>query len=189
MNYKSILNKILNGLILFLFPLVLIIFVIEKAIELMRVIIQPIKHIFPEQKIFGIGLITLTIFIFLIFLCYLVGSIANHKKVQPIVNTLDEVLSTLIPTYHIIKKRTDKNMTFNEQDWKSILVAENNDWVIAFEIEQQSEKYSIVYFPNLPDSKKGKLKIIENSKIKYLNISVSELQNSIKKYGKGLELF
>jgi hypothetical protein len=39
MQYKSIVNKIVNGLILFFFPLILIIFIIEKAIEIIRLII------------------------------------------------------------------------------------------------------------------------------------------------------
>jgi uncharacterized membrane protein len=72
MNYKNILNKIVNGLILFLFPLIVIIFVIEKAIELIHKIIDPIKHLFPEQKVFGIGIISLLIFCLIIFICYLI---------------------------------------------------------------------------------------------------------------------
>jgi uncharacterized membrane protein len=187
MNYKNILNKIVNGLILFLFPLIVIIFVIEKAIELIHKIIDPIKHLFPEQKVFGIGIISLLIFCLIIFICYLIGSVANHKKIIPIITTLDELLSTMIPTYHIIKTRANDSSK-KEENWKSILVAENNDWVIAFEIEQKSENYSLVYFPNFPDSKNGKLKIVERKKIKYLDISSVELQNSIKKYGKGIEI-
>lgn len=185
---KNIMNKIVNGLILFLFPLIVIIFVIEKTIEIIHRIIEPMKHFFPNQKVFGIGIITLFIFCIILFICYIIGSMANHKKVQPIVNTLDELLSTMIPTYHIIKTRTSESIK-NEEKWKSIVVAEDNDWIIAFEIEQHSEKYSIVYFPNLPDSKNGKLKIVNVNKIKYLNLSASELQDTIKKYGKGLEIF
>lgn len=181
-------TKIVNGLILFLFPLILIIFVVEKAIEILNNIIAPIRHLFPVQKIFGIGLMSLTIFTIIILICYLIGEIATHKKVEPILNTLDEVLSTMIPTYHIIKTRTNDNSMNNETDWKSILVAENNDWVVGFEIEKHSQNYSIVYFPSLPDTKIGKIKIIEKSKIKYLNVPVKNILNSFKKYGKGLEI-
>lgn len=186
--YKNILNKIFNGLLLFLFPIMVIIFVIEKAIEITSVIITPFKHLFPTQKVFGIGIISLFIFSLILFICYLVGAIATHKKVEPILNTLDEVLSTMIPTYHIIKTKANDTAINNEENWKSILVADNNDWIIAFEIDEQSNNHSIVYFPSLPDSKIGKIKIIEKSKIKYLNVPVKSILNSLKKYGKGLEI-
>lgn len=188
MQYKSIVNKIVNGLILFLFPLILIIFVIEKAIEIIRVIIEPIKHLFPAQKLFGIGIISLFIFSFILFLCYLVGAIASHKKVEPILNTLDEVLSTMIPTYHIIKTKANETKVNQDKNWKSVLIADDNDWVIGFEIEKQLNNQSIIYFPNLPDGKTGKIKIVDESKIRYLELSVNTILKSFNKYGKGLEI-
>jgi uncharacterized membrane protein len=186
--YKTILNKIFNGLILFLFPIMLIIFVIEKAIEITTVVITPFKHLFPAQKVFGVGIISLFIFLLILILCYLIGAIASNKKVEPILDTLDEVLSTMIPTYHIIKTKANDAAINPDENWKSILVTDGNDWTIAFEIEQQIENYSIVYFPTPPDGKSGKIKIVEKSKIKYLEVSVKNVLKSFKKYGKGLQI-
>lgn len=186
--YKSILNKIFNGLILFLFPLILIVFVVEKSAEIIGVLIVPIKHLFPSQKVLGIGIISLFIFSLIVLLCYLIGAIATHKKVEPIFDTLDEVLSTMIPTYHIIKTKANNNAIDHEKKWKSILIADGNDWIIAFEIEQHSQDYSIVFLPTPPDGKTGKIKIIEKSKIKYLNLPVKSILKSFKSYGKGLQL-
>lgn len=186
--YKNTLNKIFNGLLLFLFPLILIVFVVEKAIMLISAILEPIKHLFPTQKVLGIGMISLFVFTLVIFICYLIGAIASHKKVEPILDTLDEVLSTMIPTYHIIKTKANDTAINHNENWKSILVPDGNDWIIAFEIEQHSQDHSIIFFPTPPDGKTGKIKIIEKSKIKYLDLPVKSVLKSFKKYGKGLQI-
>jgi uncharacterized membrane protein len=182
--YKVFVGRILKGIVLFIFPLVVLIFILEKSVLIIKGVLSPIKNILPEERIFGIGIFTLLSIAVVMGVCYGFGYLAEKKKVQTFLKMIDEGLSLIIPGYAMMKTRAGDAIGNNDEQWKSVLMGEEGDWKIGIEVERRSDGLSMVFFPEPPDAKAGELKLINQSKLKPLDMPVSKILSIIKKYGK-----
>lgn len=185
---KVIGNRIAKGIILFIVPIVVLVFIIEKAVLLTRSLISPIKDLLPDEPIFGIGMLTLVSIIVLLIACYIFGYIAERKKIKSFFGKIDDGLSLIIPGYAMMKTQVSDALGTNEGEWKPILLGEDGDWKIGIEVERRSDGLSVVFFPEPPDGKSGEIKLIQHSKLKALDMPVSKILGIIKKYGKDAQI-
>ncbi len=183
---KNVSNNILNGIVLFLFPLILTIYCIERSMELVRYLIHPIKDLLPRHQILGIGMFSFFVFLIIISICYAIGRLTQHKRFKPWIKQMNEILGVIIPTYQIINSQTNELANLTEENSRAVLINENENWLIGIEIEKISTDFSTIYLPSPPDGKIGKIRIIPISKIKPLEIPLKDVQRILTKYGKGL---
>ncbi|MGZ8538852.1 MAG: hypothetical protein ACXWV9_11345, partial [Flavisolibacter sp.] len=62
---------------------------------------------------------------------------------------------------------------------------EGIDWRPGIEVDRNVNGYSTVFFPGPPSGKTGFLKLVHESNIKNLNISIRELMKMVRNYGFG----
>src|SRR5690606_29548294 len=161
-----ILNRIMKGIVLFLLPVMLIIFLMDRAIVLVRKLIQPLKSILPEDKFFGIGMITLLALFVILLVCYLAGWRAEKKKLKSFLPLSEEIIVVFVPGYCMLKSSANEAIGDTGEDWKPVLVGdENGDWKFGIEVEQHPDGYSTVFFPEPPDAKSGEMKLILTSNL------------------------
>lgn len=183
--YTKLFALIVKGILFFLIPIIVLIVVIEKAFTIIRELLYPIKSHIPEDGIFGIGMVSLLSILLLLSISFIAGIWAENKKNETIMPKLEEILSSFIPGYALIKTQTNEVFGDTNKNWKSIIVGENGEYKLGIEIERDDNGYSTVFFPDPADTKSGELKIIKSSKIKTLDLSISKLSTLIKKYGLG----
>lgn len=176
---------IVKGTLFFLLPIILLIFVAEKAFIIIRGLLHPIKSHIPEDGFFGIGLVSLLSVLLLLVISLIAGIWAEKKKNKTIMPKLEELLANFIPGYALIKTQTNEVFGDAPKNWKSILVVDNDDYKIGIEIERNENGYSTVFFPDPADTKSGELKIIPSNKVKVLDLNINKLSALIKKYGLG----
>jgi uncharacterized membrane protein len=184
---KVILNRVLKGILLFMVPVILLVFVFEKAVNIVQKLISPIREILPDERIFGIGIITLISLFCTLLICYVFGFLAERKKIKVFLNALDEGFSLIIPGYTMMKSRANEAIGVEEKNWNSVLIGEDGDWKIGIEVSKRNDGLSMVFFPEPPDAKSGELKLIHQSKLKPLDMPVSKIMTIIRKYGKDME--
>jgi len=184
---KVILNRVLKGILLFMVPVILLVFVFEKAVNIVQKLISPIREILPDERIFGIGIITLISLFCTFLICYVFGFLAERKKIKVFLNALDEGFSLIIPGYTMMKSRANEAIGVEEKNWNSVLIGEDGDWKIGIEVSKRNDGLSMVFFPEPPDAKSGELKLIHQSKLKPLDMPVSKIMTIIRKYGKDME--
>lgn len=188
MNWKkALINRVSKGLFLFLVPIILLIFVFEKAVVIVQKIILPIREILPEERIFGIGIFTIISLFTILLVCYVFGFLAERKKVKLFLKFVDEAFSMIIPGYTVMKSRANEAIGIEEQNWNSVLIGEDGDWKIGIEVSKRADGLSMVFFPEPPDGKSGELKLISQSKLKALDMPVSKIMTIIRKYGKDMD--
>ncbi len=168
-------------------PIILLIFVFEKAIHIVQKAILPIKESFPDERIMGIGVLTLISLLSILLICYFFGYLAERKMVKLFLNALDEGFSLIIPGYTMMKSRANEAFGVEEKHWNAVLMGEDGDWKIGIEIKKGADGLSMVFFPEPPDAKAGELKLIHQSKLKPLDVPVSKIISVIRKYGKGMD--
>jgi len=185
--YKIIINRILKGIILLILPLVILVFILEKAVLIMKGIISPIREYLPEDRILGIGMLTLVSIVMVMAVCYGFGFLAEKKKVKTFLKLIDEGISMIIPGYTLMKSNARNAIGSNDDTWKSVLMGEDGDWKIGIQVDKRPDGLSMVFFPEPPDAKSGELKLIQQSKLKPLDMPVRKVLGIIKKYGKDAE--
>ncbi|MFD1315489.1 hypothetical protein [Namhaeicola litoreus] len=183
--YSKILDRILKGIVLFIFPIVLISYLLGKAIGFIQKMMTPIQEHLPQQKFFGIGMLTLLSVILILLICYGFGFLLEKSKTKFFMNKLDDLLSAIIPGYAMMKSSASNAIGITDKEWKVVLLGEEGDWRMGVEVDKQQGEFSVVFFPEPPDAKAGEVKLIHQSKLKYSELPMGQLLLMIKKYGEG----
>jgi len=182
---QLILDRILKGIILFLLPLTLLTYLLKKAIDVIAKIIDPIKDHLPDERIFGIGMVTVISIFLILVICYIFGLLLEKSRTRAYLDKVDDLLSAIIPGYAMMKSRATDAMVTSDKEWRVVLMGEEDDWKMGIEVGKQEGDYSVVFFPEPPDAKAGEVKLIHRSKLRHSDLSVNQLLLIIKKYGEG----
>jgi len=182
---QLILDRILKGIILFLLPLTLLTYLLKKAIDVIAKIIDPIKDHLPDERIFGIGMVTVISIFLILVICYVFGLLLEKSRTRAYLDKVDDLLSAIIPGYAMMKSRATDAMVTSDKEWRVVLMGEEDDWKMGIEVGKQEGDYSVVFFPEPPDAKAGEVKLIHRSKLRHSDLSVNQLLLIIKKYGEG----
>ena len=183
--YSRVAKGIGKGIVLFLFPIMLLIFIFEKAIKIVQSIILPIKSHLPAERIFGIGILSLISIVLILLVCYIAGMLTESKKVKSFLSFIEDNLLIFIPGYAMIKSGARDAIGDADDKWKVVMIAEDEEWKFGIEVDKQPDGYSTIFFPEPPDAKSGEMKLIHESKLKRINLPVSKLVNVIRNYGRG----
>lgn len=182
--YQSLIKRILNGVILFLLPVMLLFFILGKAISLVQKLILPIKNYLPAERVLGVGLLTLISLVLILFLCYLAGMLIEQKKVKWLITKIEDKILVFIPGYSMLKAQTNEIVSEAADHWQPILIGEDGDWKMGVLVDQQPDGLCMIFFPEPPDAKSGEMKLVHESKLKKLNMPVSKMIRIIRKYGR-----
>ena len=183
--YSKAAKRIGKGIVLFLFPIMLLIFIFGKAIKIVQSIILPIKSHLPAERIFGIGILSLISLVLILLVCYIAGMLTESKKVKSFLSFIEDNLLIFIPGYAMIKSGARDAIGDADDKWKVVMIAEDEEWKFGIEVDKQPDGYSTIFFPEPPDAKSGEMKMIHESKLKRINLPVSKLVNVIRNYGRG----
>ena len=183
--YHTITKRILNGIILFLLPLTLLLFVLGKAIAVVQKLILPIEKHLPAEPVFGIGLFTLISIIVSLFICFLAGLLVERKRVKWLITKLEDNILVFIPGYSMLKAQTGDLVVNADSKWQTVLLGEDDNWKVGVEVDRHADGYCTVFFPEPPDARSGEMKLIHESKFKRLDMPVNKLVKIIRNYGHG----
>lgn len=187
--YAKIWTVFLKGILFFLLPVILLVIVVEKALFIIQKIIYPIKSHLPEDGFFGIGLLSILSIFMLLSISFIAGIWADKRKIESMIPRLEEKLLVFIPGFALIKTQAKEAIGDTNDNWKSVIVGDNEDFKLGIEIERHVNGYSMVFFPDPLDGKSGELKLIDSNKIKNIDLTVNKLLAVIKQYGRGSTSF
>ncbi|HMK17914.1 MAG TPA: hypothetical protein VK492_06945 [Chitinophagaceae bacterium] len=182
--YQSLIKRVLNGIILFLLPVFLLLFILGKAITIVQKLILPIKKYLPAERVFGVGLLTLISLVLILFICYLAGMLIERKKVKRLITKLEDKILVFIPGYSMIKAQTSEIVSEAVAHWQPVLIGEDGDWKMGMLVDRQPDGLCMIFFPEPPDAKQGEMKLVHESKLKKLDMPVNKMIRIIRKYGK-----
>ena len=174
------------GGLLFLAPFVVLLLILGKALQITRAVIDPIAEKIPVQSIIGLETPKfLTIFI-LISVCFLAGLVAQTRRSKKWVGWLESALLSNIPGYSFLKSLGEevagaKAARSNEP----ILARFDDNWQIGFLVERIPEGRVVVFIPNAPSPWSGGVYIIEEDRVKPLQVPSTATLKTLQKLGEG----
>lgn len=183
--YNFVKNIIIGG-VLFFIPLIILIVIIQKGIQIAAILVVPIIKLLNVTNIFGIGAEIIISIVIILFLLYLVGLIARTKKAKTAVAKLEDSLLSKVPGYDMIKSTGASFVGFEENSSvKTVLARIEDAWQYAFLIEEIEGEQCVVYIPGAPNPMSGSVYILENNRIKKTDIPLSAAMKCLRGLGKG----
>ncbi|WP_026969901.1 hypothetical protein [Algoriphagus terrigena] len=178
----SLFTQTVKGGIFFLLPLVIVIVLLKKAVEL----ILPLSHLIREHLPFHLPLSAMTLSVVLLtMICFGAGWVARLGVSQKLILLLEENFLVLFPGYQLMKNSLESKVGLDSEKEYPVVLVPIDGWMIAFLVEELNEKEVMVFVPSAPSSWEGSLVIFEKSQIKASNLSPSDLMSIMKTLGVG----
>ena len=177
----------LAGGLLFLVPVVFLIFILSEAMDYMLVIAEPLAEWIPVDTIGGVALANLIAIAIVILICFIAGLVGRNTVASGLVKKLESKVLMKIPGYTLIKGIKgdfDKDET---NRFKPVILTLGTAERIGFEIQKLSDGRSMVFLPGVPNSLSGITQIIPADQVTYLDVPLTVVMDLSEKYGFGVD--
>ena len=178
-------TTLIGGLV-FLVPIVIVVFIVGKAFQIMMVVAKPMSDWIPVDSVGGIAMANVLALAAIVLSCFIFGVIARSAPAKNINRGLNSILIA-IPGYALVKGYAE-SMDRSAEKAKSFIpvLARFDDYSqISFEIERTPNGNVAVYLPGAPNPWSGAVVYVEANRVEKLDMSVSEAVKNIEQLGHG----
>ena len=181
-------TTVLGGLI-FLVPFVMVLFVLGKALGVMRTVAAPLAEAIGVDHVGAFALIDLLAVLLLLGLCWLAGHLATSRRGRALYEAFDAKLLDLFPRYGFVKSMTESLASNQgEATLPVVLVRFDDQSQLAFEVERTVGGV-IVFLPGSPDPWSGTVSLVTPDRVKRLDVDFKTAVKSIRLLGRGAGQF
>lgn len=179
-------STVIGGLLV-LVPLVLLGYIVEKAVEVARDTIKPVLDLLPIKSVAGVSLALVVAILLLLLVCFLAGLIARMALTKRLVNGVESLILSNMPGYALMKTvGQDLIGAEREGGRKTVLVRMGASHQIGFLIETMSCGNKVVFIPNVPNTMNGSLHILTPDRVEDLGVSISKSLGVLGRLGIGM---
>ncbi len=183
---RNFLRTTLLGGVVFLIPLVVLVVLLGKAFNIMKVIAAPIERMLPLDSVAGVGLINILAIFVMLLLCLVAGLVARSAPARAFYGRLDGLLLELVPGYAWAKRVVaGLGGEPDVEGFKPVLVALDDMSQLAFEMERTTDGRVVVFMPGAPDSRSGSVAYVEAVRVSPVSASFLEINKTLRKMGEG----
>ena len=178
-------TTLLGGL-LFLFPIVFIVVIFGKGLEITNKLSAPLAALLPIDSIGGLAVVKLLTWAILVLICFLAGLAARTALVGKFVKFLEMKILGKIPAYNLLKSKAESAL--RPEDIRAmcpVLSRFDDSWQLAFEIERIADDKVVVFLPGSPDPWSGSVCVMNEDRITPLDLTVKSAADIMKRLGKG----
>ena len=181
---KFIKTTVTGGL-LFLVPVVFLLFILSEAMDYMLVIAEPLAEWIPVDTIGGVALANLIAIVIVILICFIAGLVGRNAMASGLVKKLEAKVLMKIPGYTLIKGikgGLDKDET---HQLKPVVLTLGTAERIGFEVQKLPDGRSMVFFPGVPNPLSGITQILPADRVTYLDVPIADVMGLSENYGFG----
>ncbi|MBN1480680.1 DUF502 domain-containing protein [candidate division KSB1 bacterium] len=176
------------GGILFLVPVIVLVVVLGKALQLSLKLAMPLSKFVPVDNVFGLAVNNLVAIVIIGILCFLAGILARNAMLSRAVAKAETKFLWRVPGYAFVKGFTDSigDDKLDSAMRPAILRLDDSTQVV-FETEKLSNGKSVVYVPGAPNPWSGSVLIVDQERIDYVPVSMAEAIKPFSMLGKGTD--
>ncbi len=184
--FQCISTTVIGG-VLFLVPVVFLVFIVGEAFGFMMVIAEPMADLIPVNTIGGVALANLIAIVAVIVVCFLAGLVARNAMASGFVNRLESKVLTKIPGYTLIKGIKGGFEKGESSQFKPVALSLGSAERFGFEIQKLSDERSMVFIPGAPNALSGITQVLPGDQITYLDAPITSIMELAEKYGYGAD--
>ncbi len=183
---REFIKSTLVGGVLFLIPAVVLIFVVQKAMQFARHLSGPMARGIKSGDIDHPFAATLLAILLLVFLCLVAGLVARTRTGKRIITWIEDVILGNLPGYRMLKSMTQGLVAVDETRDVTVALARIEDaWQLAFVLEEHDNGLFTVFVPEAPSPMSGAVFYLEASRVKRVDVSVARAALCIRRLGLG----
>ena len=180
------LKTTLIGGLVFLVPVIVLVAVVGKALELMKLAAVPLAAFVPVDSVAGIAIANLLAAVGILLLCFLAGLAARTRLAARVVEGIESGFLMKIPTYTFVKGMTASfSSAEGETELAPVLAKFDDAWQVAFEVERQPGRKVAVYVPGAPNPWSGGVFLMDEERIERLEIPMAAAIQNVRRLGRG----
>lgn len=176
----------LVGGLFFLAPLVLLLIVLGKVINVLKKVTRPMMRPLDHWQVGGIALHEIMAVVLLLLICLAAGLFARTPVAKRLLRNLETRVLVHLPGYEVMKTIMGDQLAPTGQDDLQVVFAQTDaGWQLAILIEQINDGLYVVFIPDAPSLRNGSVVYAEKDKIRHIDISRKEAIRLIRRMGVG----
>ena len=187
MSTFSLKKTIFNGITLAI-PLGIILYVLMKIMGVLEKAITPIAEKIGIDRLFGQITLTILVVFVILILIFVCGLLMRLSIIKGFRSYIEGMIIRVVPSLNHLKLIAAEKLDVQSEalQWKPILLWRKNEeeYVSAYLIEETND-WIIIAITNMPSTEPGQVLITKKSVVTYKEITMTELQEHNKLFGKG----
>jgi len=178
------LTTTLIGGVVFLLPLIVVLYVLGQGLALAAHAVQPLVGLLPDKSIGGITFASLAALTLLLLLCFGAGLLARAAVGQAFSARFEDKLQTLYPRYSVIKAMSQGlHGALGKKVLKPVLATFDDNQLIGFDMERLDDGRVVLYVPGAPDAWSGSVLLVAPERVQPLDIDARDLAKALQGLG------
>jgi uncharacterized membrane protein len=176
----------LIGGVVFLLPLLVVIYVLGQGVALTAHAAQPLVALLPVKSVGGITLASVAALALLLLLCFGAGMLARAAGAQAFSARFEDRLQTLYPRYSVIKAMSQGlHGALGSKVLTPVLVSFDDHQLIGFDMERLDDGRVVLYAPGAPDAWSGSVLLVSPDRVQPLDLDAADLARALQRLGLG----
>lgn len=179
------LRATLTGGILFLLPVILIIWLLSKALKVVEKLSDPLVSASGMHTVGGIALGTIFAIIVLVLLSFLAGVAARTRTGQGILSMLENSILGLLPQWRMARGLIESFDKDRMNHVEVVLVPTDAGWCVGLVLEKPDDDWWTVFIPGAPQWTSGSLSYAHSDQVHRTELSFADAVMLMRRCGTG----
>ena len=177
------------GGVLFLTPIVVLVFILDKAFDFARRALKPVTAIIPDRLVSGVTTEAIMAIVLIAILCFLAGLFARTRLARRIMAELESSVLSKVPAYEYLKQAGASVMGLGEMaDHPVVLAQLGGAWRIGVQTDVVGGLVA-VFVPNSPNPMSGSVFLVAADSVHPASVPLSAAIGCLRRCGAGSEAF
>jgi uncharacterized membrane protein len=169
-------------------PVLLAIFVLVEAVDLLGAVAEPVVEMLPVDELGGVEIASLLALLLILFACFGVGVLLQTRFGSWSQAAIERAVLNRLPGYTILKSISRRVGGVEDGTAFSAALADihgTEAWVWAIIVEEHASGYYTLLLPNAPTPTVGQLYYVSSERVRRLDVPVASVVNCIMQWGIG----
>jgi len=185
-------NKLLDfiratviGGLLYLVPIIILMFVINKAMQIAHKIAPLFSGAIEAMQLGHILTPPIFATLLVVLFCFAAGLFSRTRLARWIAGFIDSKILINVPGYGLFRSMTGGSSGIENLAQQPVLASiEDDAWQVAFIVDRIGERLA-VYVPGVPETRSGSLYFVKSDRIRPLAIKASAAFQVLRRMGVG----
>jgi hypothetical protein len=179
-------KEILGRGIALALPLAIVFYVLYKFMKIVESAIAPLAKKFSVETVFGELTITFFAVLLMLAIVFILGLLMNISLVVKLRRIVESWILKFIPSLNHLKLMAADKLDLENavSNWKPILLEKGPECIPGYIIEEDVEWITVAIAKG-PTTEPKDMLIIKKSSISYQEITMKQMRDFNKQYGKG----
>lgn len=175
----------LAGGALFLLPLILIVFLLSKAMKVAERLSQPVVNAIGIKSVGGVAVGALIAIVGLLAISFLAGLLARTRVGQATYSTLENSILGVLPQWRIARGLVASLDSDRAAEIEVVLVPTDAGWCLGFVLEKPAGDWWTVFIPGAPQWTSGQVSYAHSDQVHRTDLTATQAIFLLRRCGAG----